>query len=68
MTALDRFESLPDRLLTIGELASYLSTTERHLRRLVYEKRIPYLKVGHFIRFHPGAISRWLSENHHDAS
>jgi hypothetical protein len=31
----------------------------------VYEDRIPYLKVGHFVRFDPDEISDWLHTNHH---
>jgi excisionase family DNA binding protein len=31
--------------------AAYLSVTERHLRRIVYERRIAYLKVGGRLRF-----------------
>jgi hypothetical protein len=30
------------------------------VRRLVAEKRIPYLKVGHFVRFDPAEIAAWL--------
>jgi excisionase family DNA binding protein len=36
--------------------------TERFVRRLVFERRIPFLKVGHFVRFEPAAIERWIVE------
>ena len=39
------------RLLTIGEVAEYLGVTERHVRRLVAERRIPFVKWGHLLRF-----------------
>ena len=32
----------------------------RHVRRLVAERRIPYIKVGHFVRFDPVEIVAWL--------
>jgi excisionase family DNA binding protein len=38
-------------LLDIEEAAVYLATSARHVRRLVAERRIAYVKVGHFIRF-----------------
>lgn len=40
----------------------------RHVRRLVAEKRIPYIKVGHFIRFDPEQIRQWLAEHAHEVS
>jgi len=53
------YNSLP-RLLTIDELAERLGVTVRHVRRLVAEKRVPYLKWRHFIRFDPEEIRAWL--------
>ena len=32
------------------------------MRRLVAERRIPFLKWGHLLRFDPDEISRWLDE------
>jgi excisionase family DNA binding protein len=49
-------------LLNAAELAERLAITERHVRRLVAERRIPYLKVGRFVRFDPVAVSRWLDD------
>jgi excisionase family DNA binding protein len=47
-------------LLTIEELADHLVVTERHVRRLVAERRIPFLKVGRFVRFDPSDVTMWL--------
>ncbi len=52
-------EPLP-HLLTIEELADHLGVTERHVRRLVAERRIPFLKVGRFVRFDPSDVTMWL--------
>jgi excisionase family DNA binding protein len=52
-------EKLP-RLLSIEQLAEYLGVTERHVRRLVAEKRVPYLKWRRFVRFDPAEIAAWL--------
>ena len=49
-------------LMTIEELADRLGVTVRHVRRLVSERRVPYMKWGHLLRFDPKAIDRWLDE------
>jgi excisionase family DNA binding protein len=50
-------------LLDIAGVAAYLATTERHVRRLVAERRIPHSKVGGLVRFRVDAIDRWLADN-----
>ncbi len=39
-----------DRLYTVEQAAEYLNTTERFVRRLIAERRIPFHKVGRYIR------------------
>ncbi|MHB1503630.1 MAG: helix-turn-helix domain-containing protein [Acidimicrobiales bacterium] len=48
-------------LLDVPALAELLATTPRHVRRLVAEHRIPYLKCGHFVRFDPSDVLNWLA-------
>ena len=48
------------RLLTIDELAEHLGVTPRHVRRLVAERRVPFLKWRRFVRFDPAEIAAWL--------
>jgi excisionase family DNA binding protein len=55
-------EPLP-HLLTIDQLAEHLGVTQRHVRRLVAEKRVPYLKWRRFIRFEPAEIAAWLDNS-----
>lgn len=50
-------------LLDIETLADRLHDSVRHVRRLVAERRIPYLKVGHFVRFDPQEVNEWLAEH-----
>jgi len=47
-------------LLDVDELAERLNISVRHVRRLVAERRVPYLKVGHLLRFEPAAIEAWV--------
>jgi excisionase family DNA binding protein len=50
-------------LLDLAHLAERLSTSERHVRRLVAERRIPFVRVGRFIRFDPAQPAAWLEEH-----
>jgi excisionase family DNA binding protein len=50
----------PASLIDIESLAAWLGTSVRHVRRLVVDKRVPYVKVGHFVRFHPHEIVEWI--------
>lgn len=49
-------------LLDIEEVARLLRVDVRHVRRLVADRRIPYLKWGHLLRFDPVEIDAWLDE------
>ena len=51
-------------LLDVGGLAHYLNVSVRHVRRLVAERRVPFYKVGYFVRFDPDEIDLWLTANH----
>jgi excisionase family DNA binding protein len=51
------------QLMTIEELADRLGSSVRHVRRLVAERRVPYVKVGWFVRFDPEEITAWLDEH-----
>lgn len=57
----DRPTELP-RLLDITTLASHLGVNARHIRRLVAERRIPYVKWGHLVRFDPDEIAAWIDD------
>jgi excisionase family DNA binding protein len=50
------------RLVDIDDLAEWLATTPRHVRRLVAERRVPFVKVGHFVRFDPKDIAHWIEK------
>ena len=54
----NRTEAEP--LLDVQDLAARLNISVRHVRRLVAERRIPYLKLGNLLRFDPGQINDWL--------
>ena len=51
-------------LLTISDVADRLGVSERFVRRLVLERRIPFLKIGRFVRFDPDEIEQWIDSRH----
>lgn len=57
-------DALPP-LLNVDEVAAVLGVNVRHVRRLVFEGRIPYLKWGRLVRFDPREIEMWLVRSRH---
>ena len=47
-------------LWDIEAVARRLGVEVRHIRRLVNERRIPFIKWGHLLRFDPAEIEAWL--------
>jgi len=50
-------------LLDVAEVALRLGATVRFVRRLVAERRIPYVKVGKFVRFDPAEVEAWIDDH-----
>jgi len=50
-------------LLDIDGLAQRLGVSERFVRRLVEERRIPFHKIGRFVRFDPSDVERWIARS-----
>lgn len=48
------------QLIDVPRLAVMVGVTERYVRRLVAEDRVPHLKIGKFVRFDPQAIDAWV--------
>lgn len=49
------------RLVSIEAVAEHLGVSVRHVRRLVYERRIPYVKWGHLLRFDVEDVNAWVA-------
>lgn len=55
-------------LVTIERVAEILGVEVRHVRRLVHERRIPFVKWGHLLRFDPEEIRNWIDQHRHQAA
>lgn len=51
------------RLLDINDVADQLGVNVRHARRLVAERRIPFVKWGHLLRFDPNELASWIDDS-----
>lgn len=49
-------------LIDVPALAIQLGVTQRFIRRLVAEDRVPFLKIGKFVRFDPREIDKWVDK------
>ena len=48
-------------LLDVEAMAAWLSVEVLFVRRLVAEHRIPFLKIGKFVRFDPDEVAHWIT-------
>jgi excisionase family DNA binding protein len=47
-------------------LAGALGVGVRQIRRLVEERRIPFVKVGRYVRFDVDDVARWVEDHRFD--
>jgi excisionase family DNA binding protein len=47
-------------LLGIGEVACWLGVEVVFVRRLIAQRRIPFVKIGKYVRFEPDEVARWI--------
>jgi excisionase family DNA binding protein len=56
-------EEQPRRMpLSVAEAAAYLNVPERFVRRLIAERRVPFLKVGYHVRLRPEDLDAYLED------
>ena len=54
---------MPDRLLTLEEVAKYLKVNKFTVYRLISKEKLPAFKVGNQWRFKSNMIEAWLAKN-----
>ena len=57
-----------DHLIDVAEVAARLAVGERFVRRLVSERRIPFLKIGRHLRFQSTDVEQWIVSHRVDAT
>ncbi len=55
-------KDVPEGLMTVDELASYLSISTGTIYNRVSKGEIPFVKVGAAVRFRRSEIDRWVEE------
>ena len=56
-----------ERLLTVEEAAGRLGTSTRFVRRLIFERRIAFVKVGRHVRITPSDLAAYVAAGRVDA-
>lgn len=51
-----------DQLLTVGQVAEVLGTSERFPRRLIAERRIKFVHVGRHVRIPESALHDFIAK------
>lgn len=52
--------SAPTQLLTFEQAAEHLGTGERFVRRLITQRRIPFMKLGKHVRLERSALDHFI--------
>ena len=58
-----QFDSQKDRLFTIREAARYLAVSVSTLYGWVWQRRIPFVKIGRALRFDPHDLAAFIEAN-----
>jgi excisionase family DNA binding protein len=54
-------------LVDIETVAKLLGVGERYVRRLIAERQIEFIKVGHYVRFDLRVVRKWVEDRRHPA-
>ena len=57
-------EKSPDRKwMTVDDTAEYLGVKKSTVYAYIHERKLPYYKRGHFVRFKADDIDAWIEES-----
>jgi excisionase family DNA binding protein len=56
------------QLIDIATAAKILGVGERYVRRMVAQRRVPFYKVGHYVKFDLADILKYLNEQRRPAA
>lgn len=49
----------PPDLWDTPRVAQYLGMSKRYVEQLVRENRIPFIRLGRSVRYHPDELNKW---------
>lgn len=52
-----------EKFLTIKEVSELLQVKESWIRKQIYDRKIPFIKMSGLIRFSEDAIHKWIEKN-----
>lgn len=55
-------DTILEKLLVIKDVCTFLNIKESALRKMIFENRIPYIKIGRGVRFKPSEIKKWIEK------
>jgi excisionase family DNA binding protein len=61
-------QSRVPELVDIETVAKLLGVGDRYVRRLVAERRIEFIKVGHYVRFDLKVVRKWVEDRRRPAA
>lgn len=53
-------------ILNIKELSTYLNCSISQIRKMVYENKIPYFRIGNRLMFKCSIINKWIESLYND--
>ncbi len=53
--------SMTEHLLTVEQAATHLQTSPRFIRRLIFERRIPFIKLGRHVRVKASDLDAYIA-------
>jgi excisionase family DNA binding protein len=59
---------MPDKLMDINELSTYLKLEKQTLYNWLHQRKIPGIKVGGVWRFQKRTVDKWLASQTIDAN
>ena len=53
-----------EKLLDVKQVSELLAVRESTLRAWVFQRKIPFIRVGRLVRFRPSVLEKWLQTGH----
>ena len=54
---------MSEKLMTIKEVSEFLNVKESWVRSAIFRKNIPFVKIGHHVRFRQQDLLEWVEKN-----